>query len=45
MNKEQIIDNCWDGSDAEWDDYLSTNEGDIVDLDNDTGNFWVSDNL
>ena len=45
MNKEQIIDNCWDGSDAEWDDYLSTNEGDIVDLDNDTGDFWVSDNL
>ena len=45
MNKEQIIENYWDDSDIDWDDYLSTNEGDIVDLDNDTGNFWVSNEL
>ena len=45
MNKEEIIENYWDDSDIDWDDYLSTNEGDIVDLDNDTGNFWVSDKL
>ena len=45
MNKAEIIENYWDDSDIDWDDYLSTNEGDIVDLDNDTGNFWVSDKL
>ena len=43
MNKAEIIENYWDDSDIDWDDYLSTNEGDIVDLDNSTDNFWVSD--
>ena len=43
MNKEEIIENYWDDSGIDWDDYLSTNEGDIVDLDNSTGNYWVSD--
>ena len=45
MNKAEIIEKYYDDSDIDWDDYLSTNEGDIVDLDNDTGNFWVSDKL
>ena len=46
MNKEEIIENYWDDSDIDWDDYLSEHEEDnIIDLDNDTGNYWVSDSL
>jgi hypothetical protein len=43
MTEGEIIRQYWTGAyDINWDDYLSENTEQIVDLDNDTGNYWVS---
>ena len=46
MHQSDIIKEYDDDSGIDWDDYFDTHEGDnIIDLDNSTGNFWVSDKL